>query len=309
MTRSGKPPGDAEQAVRSCYSTWSESYYEDYYRSGTAYPPVHVDIVRRSLAAAGARNVLDAGCGPASMLRDLADLGLDRYGFDLTPEMVVEAQRVLGAQGVPAERVWEGSITDPAAFRPLSGAAGYDAAICFGVLPHIRAEDDAHVLENLVRCVRPGGLILVEARNELFALFTLNRYSRDLFRGALIDVDHLRAQASAEELAQLDQALAVVEAQFRLDLPPVRKGKSGEPGYDEVLSRTHNPLVVRALAAQRGLVDVEILFYHYHCLPPMAESLVPRLFRAASLALEDPRDWRGHFMASAFILAARRPAA
>lgn len=307
MTQPGRPPEDAEQAVRACYSTWSDSYYQDYYRSGTAYPPVHVGIVREALRAAGARSVLDAGCGPASMLRELAAPGLERYGFDLTPEMVVEARRVLNEQGVPAERVWEGSVTDPAAFRPLRDRPGYDAALCFGVLPHVRAQDDALVVENLARCVRPGGLILIEARNELFALFTLNRYSRDLFR-ALVDAERLRSQASAEELAKLDEALALVDAQFRLDLPPVRKGKAGEPGYDEVLSRTHNPFVVRELAAQRGLVEVEILFYHYHCLPPMAEPLVPRLFRAASLALEDPRDWRGHFMASAFVLAARRPA-
>jgi SAM-dependent methyltransferase len=266
-----------------------------------------VDIVRRSLAAVGAQSVLDAGCGPASMLRELVDLGLERYGFDLTPEMVVEARRVLGTQGVPAERVWEGSVTDPAAFRSPPDSAGYDAAICFGVLPHIRAEDDARVLENLVNSVRPGGLILAEARNVLFALFTLNRYSRDLFRSALIDVDRLRAQATAEELPKLDEALALVDKQFRLDLPPVRKGKSGEPGYDEVLSRTHNPFVVRDLAARHGLVDVEILFYHYHCLPPMFERELPELYRRQSVAMEDPRDWRGHFMASAFIVCGKRP--
>ena len=38
------------------------------------------------------------------------------------------------------------------------------------------------MLANLRDAVRPGGLVAVEARNQLFALFTLNRYSRDLFR-------------------------------------------------------------------------------------------------------------------------------
>ena len=89
-------------------------------------------------------------------------------------------------------------------------------------------------------------------------------------------------------------------------LPPVRKGKAGEPGYDEVLSRTHNPFELKALAEPQGLVDVEILFYHYHRLPPMVEHLVPGLMRAESVAMENPRDWRGHFMASAFVLAGRR---
>jgi hypothetical protein len=35
----------------------------------------------------------------------------------------------------------------------------------------------------------------------------------------------------------------------------------------------------------------------------------PALFRSRSLALDNnPRDWRGLFMASAFVVAARRPA-
>ena len=50
-----------------------------------------------------------------------------------------------------------------------------------------------------------------------------------------------------------------------------------------------------------------MLFYHYHALPPMLEAAAPELFRRASVAMEDPRDWRGHFMASAFVLVGRRP--
>lgn len=301
-------PATPEEAVKSCYSTWSGDYYEQYYKSSGAYPPVHADLVRRELAADNAQTVLDAGCGPASMLRDLAAPGRELYGFDLTPEMVAEARKVLAAKGIPAEHIWEGSVTDAAAYRRSPDGRGYDAALCFGVLPHIRAEDDAPVLRHLAASVRPSGRVLVEARNELFALFTLNRYSRDLFHSALIDAAGLRSKVSAAERAKLEEALALVEERFRMDLPPVRIGKAGEPGYDEVLSRTHNPFVLKAQAEAAGLREVELLFYHYHCLPPMAEALVPELFRAASVAMEDPRDWRGHFMASAFIVAGRRPA-
>jgi hypothetical protein len=73
-----------------------------------------------------------------------------------------------------------------------------------------------------------------------------------------------------------------------------------------VLSRTHNPLVLREEFAAAGFADVRVLFYHYHCLPPMLQSAVPELFRRESLAIEDPHDWRGYFMASAFLLAGRR---
>ena len=286
-----------EAAVKSCYSTWATNYHADYYASANAYPPVHQEIVRDVLRARKARTVLDAGCGPASMLRGLADLKLQLHGFDLTPEMVVEARKVMAGFGVPAERLWEGSVTDPKAFR-APGVEAFDAAICIGVLPHVQEQDDAVVIRNLHKAVKPGGTVLLEARNQLFALFTLNRYSYELFVRMLVPAAALGVEGA--------RALEDMKQYFRMDLPPVRKGKSGEPGYDEVLSRTHNPFALRAQFEAAGFRDVELLFYHYHCLPPMFEKDFPALYRTQSVALENPRDWRGYFMASAFILCGKR---
>ena len=266
-----------ERSIRACYSTWGERYYADYYQSESAYPPVHTDIVRGLLEAYNARSVLDAGCGPASMLRDLDLPGLERYGFDLTPEMINEARTVLARQNVPQDRVWEGSVLDAASFRH-PGVEAFDAAVCFGVLPHIPDDADAAVLTHLRDAVRPGGLVAVEARNALFALFTLNRYGREFFRNELIGETALRARAGSEGAA-LDAALAELDQRFRLDLPAVRKGYAEEPGYDEVLARTHVPMQLEAKARSLGLVDTRLLFYHYHALPPMLEKSVPQLFR------------------------------
>ncbi len=288
----------AEEQVRLCYSTWAQSYHADYYASAGAYPPVHQGIVRDVLRRSGARTLLDAGCGPASLLRSLTDLGLELYGFDLTAEMVVEARRVM--KDVPPQRLWEGSVTDPNAYRAPDGSAKtYDAAICIGVLPHVPDSADAEVVRNLYQAVRPGGTVLLEARNELFALFTQNRYSHELIAKRLVPAAALGAAGA--------RALEAMKQHFRMDLPPVRKGKSGEPGYDEVLSRTHNPFELRARFETAGFRDVEVFFYHYHCLPPMFERELPELFRRQSVAMEDPRDWRGHFMASAFIVCGKRP--
>lgn len=297
-----------ERSIRQCYSTWGERYYADYYQGG-AYPPVHTALIRGLLEKSGAKSLLDAGCGPASMLRDLQLPGVQRFGFDLTPEMAKEARRVLASQGVPGSHIWEGSVLDPAAFViPVDGPAdGFDAVICFGVLPHIPESEDMTVLKNLASAVKPGGWIACEARNQLFALFTLNRYSRELFRDVLIHEEALKTRVeSPEEKAALHQALDELDQRFRMDLPPTRKGYADEPGYDEVLSRTHNPFVLRAMAEAAGLIDVQTLFYHYHALPPLLEQRVPTLFRRESVAMENPADWRGHFMASAFILVAKR---
>src|SRR5579885_2338709 len=101
-----------EAAVASCYATWADSYYRDYYEAATAYPPVHQTLVRTLIDQCGARTVLDAGCGPASMLRHLVAPGRELFGFDLTPEMVTEARRVMAPLGVPADHIWQGSVSE-----------------------------------------------------------------------------------------------------------------------------------------------------------------------------------------------------
>ena len=299
MTSKGRDSVTA--AVQSCYSTWGDTYYEQFYGPDAPYPPVHRDLVIELLRDAKATNVLDAGCGPASMLRDLP-AEIEPYGFDLTPEMVAEAGRVLGERGGPATRIWQGSATDRSAYRLPDAGEGYDAAICIGVFPHISEPDDPTVIHNLVGSVRPGGLVVIEARNAFFALYTLNRHTRDFFFERLLPLTDLRARAGAESGA-LDEALAELEEMFRTDLPPVRQGKHGEPGYDEIISRTHDPLRLKELAERAGLDDVRLLYYHFHSLPPLVGARVPKLERAVSLEMENADDPRGLFMASAFLIA------
>lgn len=299
-----------EDSISSCYSTWGSRYYKEYYENKFAYPPIHTEIVRDLLKKNGIRTLLDAGCGPASMLRDLDLPGLLRFGFDITPEMLVEGKRVLATQGVPDNHLWSGTVLDAQAFRrgPSAAPEYYDGVICFGVLPHVSAGSDLTVLSNLMSAVRPGGMVACEARNELFSLFTLNRYTRDFLGSRLINEQALIASArDSSELEALQRELEDLGRHFCMELPRIRKGYENEPGYDEILSRTHNPFEMRELAIQVGLRNVEILFYHYHALPPMLESIVPEIFRKASLNMENPKDWRGHFMASAFILVGYRP--
>jgi SAM-dependent methyltransferase len=214
---------------------------------------------------------------------------------------------VLEPLGVPPSHLWQGNVLNPNSFRPPGGGGPdrFEAVLCIGVLPHIPPADDETVLRNLGRVVAPGGLAVLEARNQLFSLFTLNRYTYQFFVEELLRLPEVKQgyehPAGGWEL--LEEGL---KQRFRLDLPPLRRGQAGEPGYDEVLSRQHNPLVLQQQFAAAGFSNIEVLFYHYHALPPMFEAQMPEVFRRASLALENPRDWRGYFMASAFLLSGRR---
>jgi hypothetical protein len=222
--------------------------------------------------------------------------------------MVREARKVLRERGVPEGHVWEGNVLDPAAYGcPGEPARPFDCVVSCGVLPHVPRDAEPTFIGNLRQALAPGGLAIVEARNELFSLFTLNRYSHQLFLEQLIPVAALRARAQAAgELAGVEEALRQIGSMFRTDLPPLRRGKAAEPGYDEVLSRVHNPLTLREQFLEAGFAHAQLLYYHFHCLPPLVGALAPAVFKEVSLQMErDPHDWRGLIMASAFLLVAR----
>lgn len=298
--------GASLDPVARCYSTWGSSYYEEFYGDQAPYPPVHADLLRSLLLSSGAKTVLDAGCGPASFLRRLGKEGLDLYGFDLTPEMVAEAKKTMATLGFNPRHFWEGSVLRPGDFVRPGLPAHYDACVCVGVLPHVPAEHETTVLNNLFQAVHSGGVVLVEARNALFSLFTQNRFTHAFLRNELMRADELLAKAGAAA-GPLSAALEEWQKYFRMDLPPVRKGKKEEPGYDEVISRVHIPFVLEEQLRQTGFQEVRTFFYHYHALPPMLSGTAGAFFKKASVEMENPSDWRGHFMASAFILAATRP--
>ena len=297
-----------EASIQHCYSTWGESYHDDYYGANAAYPPVHVELLRRLVKESRAKTLIDAGCGPATFLRYLAEDGISLHGFDLTREMVLEAKRVLSEIKLDASSIWQGSVLDRDAYSPpgvSKESPSYEAAVCVGVLPHIAEGQEIKLFSNLHDSVCPGGTVIIEARNQLFSLFSLNRPSYEFFSKELIQEDHLYERAG-DDSSKLESALMLLQKQFRMDLPSIRRGKESEPGYDEVLSRTHNPLVLRETFAAAGFTNVRVLFYHFHALPPMLATGLPEFFLRESLAMEIAEDWRGYFMASAFLLVGNR---
>lgn len=295
-----------EQAVAACYATWASSYFDQYYGDHAPYPPVHAEQILKMLEQGGVTTLLDAGCGPASFLQYLGHRPIAWHGFDLTPEMVAAGRRVADALGRTEAQIWIGSVLDDAAFTPPGAPVRFDGAVLVGVLPHLPAAAETAVLQRLARAVEPGGLLIAEARNALFGLFTLNRPSFELFLDRLIDWPALIAQANPAEQATLTGLREALAARFRIDLPPIRPSQAGEPGYDEILSRTHVPFELAEAARHAGWTEVELRYVHFHALPPMFERLLPELFRTASLNRERPDDWRGLIMASSFLIVGRR---
>lgn len=104
---------------------------------------------------AGAR-VLDAGCGAGVITEFMRLGGFDMSGFDASPTAIAEARRTSPAAYVVA------GLSD------YSAPAPFDAVMCNDVLFHVVVEEEwRRAVGNLVRAVKPGGLlVIVEAFGE-----------------------------------------------------------------------------------------------------------------------------------------------
>lgn len=287
---------ETQPEVHRYYQSTVSHYADQYSPSYPGYPAnlKRLEILVRRARELKIRTLLDCGCGEGTPIRRLhEEVGVDVWGFDFSDEMARAASAQLESKGLRS-RVWSGDITQAASFRPdgLQRPEAFEACLAAGVFPHLTDSQEAEALKNMADAVRTGGRVFVEFRNELFALFTLNRHSYELFLEKLIPPR--AAQEAASELKKF----------FRLDLPGVRPSPAGAPSsIDEIPCRFKNPFECAELFRGAGLRIEAFHFYHFHALPPMMEARFPEAFWTASLEMEKkPSDWRGYFMASAFVV-------
>ncbi len=167
-----------------------------------------------------------------------------------------------------------------------------------GVMPHVTNDDLA--VKNIASLVKPGGTVLVEFRNKIFAAFTFNRYTKEFI------LDDLLANVDPR---LKDQVAADLDSRLRMDMPPVREfvDDSQTPGFDRILAKFHNPFEVPELFCRHGFEDTHLHWYHYHPAMPYMADADPALYRSEAIKLEhEASGWRGYFMCSAFVLEARR---
>ena len=294
-----------KQEVQKHYKSAVDDYTRQYQPIYDEYPAnqKRLDFMIKRLSALRPSTLLDCGCGEGSPIRSIAETGIEVWGFDFVPEMVEKAKSNLKPIGL-SDRVWAGDITDLKSFKPsgIETPDTFEVCMAMGVFPHLT--DEVHALKNMAAVTRNGGRIFVEFRNELFSLFTLNRYSYAFYKDNLMKTASLESE-KPESSAEIHAITEKIKPFFSLDQPPVRSGSADAPGYDTILSKFHNPLNLSPLFKSVGLKIEDIFFYHYHAIPPMFEREHSHLFRDASLEMEqDPHDWRGYFMASAFVIEA-----
>ncbi|MDQ7834254.1 MAG: methyltransferase domain-containing protein [Humidesulfovibrio sp.] len=287
-----------DSKVKSFYDSVAEDYHLQYQRERmhditAKYPNnyIRLQILINAFLAKGTRRIIDVGVGEGTPLSLLSRMGIEAWGFDISPNMVTKARANMKQHGLDPERVFVGDIEDPCTYAHACKGQSFDGLTAMGVMPHVQNEE--RVIANMRNMLTPGGSVFIEFRNELFSLFTFNRHTKDFLMNKLL------RGVSDDLKASLEQEL---DARLRLDMPPQPETPDS---YAAIPARFHNPFEVQEMFHRQGFKDIRLLWYHYHPTLPWLEAGDKAAFRREALRLEhDALNWRGMFLCSAFLVEA-----
>jgi ubiquinone/menaquinone biosynthesis C-methylase UbiE len=171
MSAEEAPRDERERALRRVRKFYSIAAEREWMRlehptDGRLEFAVHKAWIGRYLLQAPAR-VLDIGGGPGRYSIWLAEQGYRVTLADLSPELLALAQEKATESGVAMEGFVEANATDLSRFADGS----FDAVLCMGPLYHLILEDDRQrVVSELLRVLRPGGMVFTTFLNRLQTL-------------------------------------------------------------------------------------------------------------------------------------------
>jgi 2-polyprenyl-3-methyl-5-hydroxy-6-metoxy-1,4-benzoquinol methylase len=132
--------------------------YAELYRGST--PIAHflnkrMTLILDRLASMAGGRLLDAGCGPGILLSRLAGGKFELFGVDSSPEMIREANAIVGAQNARFAVARLDQLPYPSEF--------FDVILALGVLEYVTELEAA--LTELMRIAKPNAIILVSMLN------------------------------------------------------------------------------------------------------------------------------------------------
>ena len=230
------------------------------------------------------KKIIDAGCGAGMPLIKIKKMGFNISGYDRAPDMLKEAKKNLKKFNINEDIVQYGNFENPTHLKNNS----VDCILGMGAFYY--AKNFNKTLKNQIKKLKKNGRIIFSLRNQLFDIATFNDYSFNFF-------------SNFYNLKKFNNNIKNKYLNLFKGYNKRKNLKFKNIDDNNIFSKTHNPLTIeRELMDKIGLKTNGIYFYHFHALPPFFEEVEKVKFRKESLKMEDPKDWRGYFIASGFIV-------
>ena len=125
-----------------------------------------LELIRKHVDLEGKR-ILDVGCGIGTYVKRFQMFSPHAYGVDIDPEKVEIARQTLpNITWAPAEEL------------PFEDNS-FDVIMLHEVIEHV--DDDRLTIREAVRCLRPGGKLIIFAPNRMYPFETHGFYFRERF--------------------------------------------------------------------------------------------------------------------------------
>lgn len=211
--------------------------------------------------------VLDVGCGPGVLARELLDRGCEFWGVDASPRMIEECRKHLGKN-------------DRAHFGPADATSlefpdeYFDAVICMGVIDRIPAYDAA--LKEMARVVKKNGTLLISFPNLLSPYATWKKFP---------------FYPTVALLRPVYYGLA---------------GRPQPPSMPSSLIKLYTARTAAKLLARHGVEITDVVYYYFNVFLSPLDELLPRWTARVIHRLEPLRFGRLKWLGAGFILKAKK---
>jgi ubiquinone/menaquinone biosynthesis C-methylase UbiE len=191
------------------------------------------------------QKLLDFGCGDAVLFPFFLSKGVEIFGIDIAETIIELGRQRLAASNFDPEVLKRGDISSLQAIESNS----LDGVLCFNTLAYFTDEEEIIFYKEVNRILKKGGYLAVSHSNELFDLYTLNRFTVEFFSR-----NFLKDKTLAHEIAGL------------LKFP-------GEPEVYTTYNVRENPLAYKDKLFRYGFEETNQLFSNLYELPPLALNL------------------------------------
>ena len=230
------------------------------------------------------KKIVDAGCGAGMPLIKIKKKGYDIIGYDKAKKMVLEAKDNLKKNNLSTSLIFTDDFESPKKVKNNS----VDCILGMGAFYY--SKNVNKTLLNQKKKLKKNGRLIFSLRNRLFDSITLNNYTKN-FLDDIYEVKSLKKEWK-DKYEKLTKNFS--------DRKKHKFKNIDEAGvYNHI---PHNPLTITKEMELLGLSVEGIYFYHFHALPPVFENLDELYYRKISWKIESPLDWRGFFLASAFVI-------